>query len=118
MKITAEGLQAVYTMLRQFPPFDRWGLPDKIKFEASSKLENGPEAWAEYDCIDGKHEILFDTTRHWTMPLLVSVMAHEMGHCRQELIGKRPGNKDPHGTAWKKIAGVICKEQGYDIESF
>jgi hypothetical protein len=119
MKLTAYRLCAVYEMLLSFPPFDRWGLPapDKIYFITGGQLENGTDAWAEYGSEDG-HTIHFDENRHWTMALLVSVMAHEMGHLRQELIGKRPAEKEQHNSAWKRIAAVICKEQGYDPETF
>jgi hypothetical protein len=115
--VTPKRLRGIYAMLLLFPPFDRWRLPaaDKVKFELVPQVTN----WAEYLYEDGVYHLFFSSTRLWSLPFLVSTMAHEMCHMRQEQRGKLPADDSLHHNAeFHRIARIVCERLGFPREDF
>ncbi len=115
--VTVRRLRGLYALLLTFPPFDRWGLPkaESVKFETTASNE----MWAVYYSEGGRHTISFSTTRLWSMQLLVSTMAHEMAHLKQELAGRLPHEEGKHHNAYfHKLAQRVCEKLGFDREDF
>lgn len=117
MQLTVTRLRGVYAMLLQWPPFSRWKLPaaDAVKFEVVGL----PKTWADYVQLDnGRHRIRFCKEKHWTLEMVVRTMAHEMGHLRQQLIGKLTEENDGHNRAFERIEKIICSNLLFDPERF
>lgn len=115
--VTVKRLRAIYAFLIQFPPFDRWGMPSagEVVFELSR--ESDP--LAEYFHEKGKHHIRFSAVRAWSLPSLVSVMAHEAAHLKQNLRGELPNSEHKHhNAAFHRIALRVCEHLGFNRDDF
>jgi len=115
--VTVRRIRAVYKMLCEFPPFNRWRLPDAsvVKFQLiQSLLSEG-----EYNCDEGKHSIGVNPHLIHKTDYLLYVIAHEMAHMKQELNGRRPGSKDEqHNREFYRIKRLVCRDLGLDVERF
>ena len=117
--ITADHVKAVYAMLREFPPFSRWGLPesDEVEFDA---LDDDGTTLAEF-CIlaDGDAEVLCISANpilHSHISQLIKSVAHEMCHMRQHMTGRLPDNPQKHhNAAFRRAAYAVAKELGFDV---
>lgn len=121
MKLTVRQLKAVYVMLSQFPPLVRWNLPPVGDVRFAVRLEKGSseEVLAHYNITPaGRHEISFDGHAHWTMTKLIAIMAHEIVHLRQEMLGRRPNSDHQHNGTFKRLAAQVCSAMGYDGADF
>jgi hypothetical protein len=115
LPITPERLAAVYTMLRAFPPFNRWSLPkaEEVKFHIA-KTDKWHAAW----WIDGNtHHIEASAKKHSHLQSLVVSMAHEMLHVRQR-VAKTETKGAEHNAEFKKLASSVCKRFGFDSGQF
>ena len=105
-------------MLRELPPFDRWGLPAPadIRFYLVTK----PDQQAGYNCLaSGKHVLGVNVDMHASLLHLIRSTAHEMAHMRQELLGKRPATKEEqHNREFRRLGRLICRDLGLDSENF
>lgn len=115
--VTPKRMRAVYGMLSQFPPFNRWSLPapDRVRFYLISELKDE----GGYNESDGRHEIGVNPDLVHTMERLVRTVAHEMAHMKQEINGRRPGSKDEqHNREFHRLKRIICRDLGFDTELF
>jgi hypothetical protein len=112
--VTPARLRAIYTMLLHMPPFIRWQMPhpDTVKFY----LVHDPKINGEYS---HPHRIGINPETCSDLPHIERVMAHEMVHMRQELIGRRPATKDDqHNREFYRLARIVCRNLGYASENF
>ena len=114
--MTPKRLRAVYTLLQQAPPFDRWGLPPptEVKFEVLSDEDHG-----EYSVDwDDRHYIAINADTHLTLHQVLESVAHEMIHLRQQMLGRFPGQKDAHNAEFRRLRRVVCRALGFDVQRF
>ena len=106
MKITIEKVRAVYTMLLQMEPFNRWSLPaeNQITFALA------PLTGRRGDWDPNTHTLRVSTACITTFLGLVGVVAHEICHIRQQMIGRSPEANGGHNKEFHRMAGQICKE--------
>lgn len=116
--VTPKRLKSVYVLLRAHPPFDRWGLPEvaDIKFEILSDEDIGEYSLDHND----RHCIAVNADKHLSLHQVVETVAHEMVHLRQELIGRLPaeGGEKAHNAEFRKLARVVCRTLGFDVQRF
>lgn len=111
MKVTAQTLRAVYTLLRTLPPFKRWKLPtaDNVIFEVLKRDKD--HASLEH----GKYPVVsVNPHTHNTLLHVVESVAHEIAHMRQR---KFDGGMT-HNKRFQKIALQICNSLGLDPQRF
>ena len=110
--------RAVYTMLTELPPFDRWGYPpaSQVKFFVVTK----PNQHAGYNSTQaGKHMIGINVDMHAHLLHFARSMAHEMVHMRQDMLGRRPVTKEEqHNREFRRMQRLICSRLGFDSETF
>lgn len=116
--VTPKRLRAVYAMLREMPPFDRWDLPPpgEVRFFVVTK----PDQQAGYNrSAKGKHSIGINADMHASILHLIRSTSHELGHMRQDLLGRRPATKDEqHNREFRRLGRLICRDLGLDSENF
>lgn len=113
--ITPDRLAAVYEMLRAWPPFCRWKLPQasEVKFRVA-KTRRWHAAW----WIDGvRHHIEVSEKTHGHLASVVSSMAHEMIHVRQR-IAKTETRGVEHNAQYLRLAKRVCAIHGFDYGQF
>lgn len=117
MLLNPERMRAVYAMLLEFPPFDRWTLPppDEVEFELLADRDH-----AEYNKDDDdKISIAVNPDTHLTLQQIIESMAHEMVHVRQDQVGRLPDIAERHHNAeFRKLARLVCKTLGFDVQKF
>lgn len=112
--VTAETVRAVYVMLLSFPPFSRWNLPppEKVNFCVAPLKSR----WGDFD--PNNHTIRISTVNVTTFLSLVTAVAHETVHLKQDINGRWPA-KDAHNSDFKRMAKQVCKHFPFaDIGNF
>src|SRR5689334_5094768 len=100
-------------MLRSFPPFCRWSLPDSS--EVRFAVSRAKDRYADYSPPpDETIRASCEANGHFAT--LVQAVAHELIHMRL----KRTGEKhwDGHGAPFQRLAKPICKRFGWDVKAF
>lgn len=116
--LTPQRLAAVYECLRQFPPFDRYGLPpsEKVQFGSVRKNDRGAEYQAfRYDFETHLIRLNPDFVGHFDT--ITSYMAHEMIHLHQR-VKKLESKSNDHNADFKAKAKRICTRFGWDYKRF
>ena len=114
LHITPAMLEAAYDLLRQTPPFRRWGLPDPDDLEFRAvPLPNGDQGELA-KLSDGSLRLTVNPERHKTIASMMMTLAHEVAHIRQHQLKK----KDHHGASFQKLAEAICKVHCWDRGQF
>lgn len=110
MNITPNHVAAVYEMLRQFRPFDRWKLPeaDEVGFHVKAIRDHGVYLY------DNGHNITVSSLLVDSPSSLLDVTGHEMIHLRQQLRGL-PLN---HNAEFRRLANQVCREFLLDRKRF
>lgn len=115
--VTRQRIRATYTMLREFAPFSRWGLPPatEVRFE----LMQGSDFGQYNEDAKGRHVIAVNPGNVHGVRSLVLVVAHEMTHMRQHLMGKRPVTKDDqHNATFNRLGLMVCRSLFIDPADF
>jgi len=114
LHVTKPMLAASYALLQTSKPFSGWRLPpqDEVRFTVSeSKDRRG-----EYVCDGADHHIYISAKLVGSFHELLTTMAHEMCHLRQEIA--HPNDKAHHGARFHKYADQVCKAHGFDRKAF
>lgn len=115
---TLPRMRAMYSMLRKFPPFAGWKLPavEQVRFYLSHELKQ----FGEYNTSEqGVHRIGLNPHLCVTLGQIERVMAHEMVHLKQEMLGRRPATRDDqHNRAFFSLAHFACRKLGFDPGAF
>ncbi len=114
MKVTVHLIRQCYTHLRELPPFDRWSLPTAERVEFGILVGKDHAIYER----DGPHRICVNDLTHTTHQQVMETVAHEMVHLRQELLGRLPLRKDPHNADFRRMARAICREFGWNVQTF
>jgi predicted SprT family Zn-dependent metalloprotease len=112
LKLTPDVLRAAYEYLRATPPFRRWGLPpgEEVHFYVNNLAKSRGEHWS----LGDRHHIGISKKCIGSTEALMPVMAHEMCHARQVLIGDR----SEHGKPFQKMADQVCRHHEFDRRLF
>lgn len=117
MRHDPKHLGVMYDMLRQLPPFDKWGLPGSewIVFE----LPKRKDVLGEFiESSDGAkpHRIKVSAVSHDHVFNVLQTLAHEMLHLVQAI--QKTNNTAQHNADFRKRARAVCKEYGWDYKFF
>jgi hypothetical protein len=115
MNVTPDRLRAIYELLQEFAPFDKWDLPESslVTFELLAGKDH-----AEYSVDDRDRMcIAVNPDTHITLAQLVESVAHEMVHLRQDMLDRLPA-KEPHNGEFRRWAKAVCKALGFDVQRF
>ena len=120
MNPTSKNLEAIYCLICQLPPVNKWKMPStaEIDFKVADKVfHDGAECFATYT-FDGEtdlHEILISREMNTNFTILLSSMLHECIHMRRS---KKSEDWYLHDSTFKKYAKIICKEYGLNRIGF
>jgi hypothetical protein len=112
LRLSPDILAAGYEFLRETKPFRGWNLPpsDDIEFH----VVRNPKMHADFGVEKGAPIIRVSENGAGHTVSLLAVLAHEMIHLRQWLIGSR----DTHGSTFRRMAASVCREHGFDVKTF
>lgn len=112
---TRQRMAATYELLRSFPPFSKWNLPpaDLVVFGVTRV----PSDRGSQRTTVGKHHIWMNT--HTTLARFVETMAHEMCHMRESVSGVQCATDTyRHGEYFNRLAKQVCRQLGFNLETF
>jgi hypothetical protein len=106
--VTPQTVQAIYEMLIQVPPFNRWNLPPSkdVNFE----VINDQNCYGEYE--PEPHTIRISSAKLSFIDHLTRTMAHELIHLR--LYTKGSKSWDKHDKAFTDLSYKVATQLGYD----
>jgi hypothetical protein len=106
--ITPQTIQAIYEMLIQLPPFNKWNLPpsSKVIFEVT----NDPTCYGEYE--PEPHTIRISSAKLSFLDHVVRTMAHELIHLRLYMKGSKSWDK--HDKVFLSLSSKVALQMGYD----
>ena len=73
-----------------------------------------PNMYADFGIEDGVPMIRVSEAKNGHVATLLSTMAHEMCHLRQEQLGDR----GRHSANFKRMAARVCRAHGFDLKTF
>lgn len=123
--VTPWMCRAAYEYFRTTLPYRRWNLPDAE--QVVFKITNSAEIMGSVYYPVGKgHKIKprmeISDHRNFCTDILLRTIAHEMVHLRQfQLDGWRVAEHDKeygHGEDFQKMAKLICRRHGFNLETF
>lgn len=114
LHLTKTMLAASYALLHTSKPFSGWRLPlaDEVQFTVTESKERR----GEYISDGTTHHIYISTKLVGSFHELITTMAHEMCHLRQEIA--HPSDKAHHGSRFHKYADQVCKVHCFDRKAF
>jgi hypothetical protein len=112
LRLTPDMLAAGYDFLRTTVPFVKWSLPeaDEVGFHV---MRNAALS-ADFGVEQGIPFIRVSDTSNGHAVTLLASLAHEMIHLRQHLTGDR----ELHGSRFKRMAARVCAAHGFDPKVF
>jgi hypothetical protein len=105
--ITVESCKAVYRMLRELPPFNKYELPTPSEIEFL--VVNDPAMYGQYQ--PEPHCITISSAKQSYLQTLEKTMAHEMVHLILYLQGKR---YELHNKNFYKLTYQIANIYGWE----
>ena len=105
--ITVESCKAVYRMLRELPPFNKYELPTPSEIEFL--VVNDPAMYGQYQ--PEPHCITISSAKQSYLQTLEKTMAHEMVHLILYLQGKR---YELHNKNFYKLTYQIADIYGWE----
>jgi hypothetical protein len=117
LPLTPIRIAVVYECLRAFPPFCRLSLPPahQVTFQVSRSKDRFGH-YTRYTGTD-KHFIVVSTRMHGHFDTLAQTVAHEMIHLHQG-VAKTETSGVMHNAEFRRIAGRVCKQFGWDASPF
>jgi hypothetical protein len=106
--VTPQTVQAIYEMLIQLPPFNRWNLPpsSKVNFEVT----NDQNCYGEYE--PEPHTIRISSAKLSFLDHCVRTTAHELIHMRLYIKGSKSWDK--HDVVFNELSHKVAIQLGYD----
>jgi hypothetical protein len=106
--VTPQTVQAVYEMLIQLPPFNRWNLPPSkdVNFEVTKD----PTCYGEYE--PEPHTIRLSSAKLGFLDNVTRTMAHEIIHMRLYIKGSKSWDK--HDAVFNNLSHKVATQLGYD----
>lgn len=108
-------LEAVYELLRMFPPFKGWKLPpaDEVEFHVV-RMKGQDQADCRWN--GNRHVLRIAANKHATLASLIATMAHEMTHIHLDMA--YPRDRAHHGFRFQKHANLVCRHHTLDRGQF
>lgn len=112
LRLDPAMLEAGYEFLRTTPPFRAWKLPhaDEIAFHIIRSKDRA----GDFDIAGGVPTIRVSESCIGHTGSLLALLAHEMIHLRQHMIGDRT----VHGAKFQAMARRCCAAHGFDPKTF
>jgi len=112
MTPTPKSLEAMYIMLCQLKPMNRWALPNTadIKFVVT----NDEDCYGSYVYDEDMHIITISKAKCSHLETILKTLAHECIHCK---IAGPSGNGegwDKHHAKFKMFSKSVANEFGWD----
>lgn len=120
--ITPALMESTYTMLLATQPFKSWGLPhaDAVEFSVRPFRRKVHVAYYEFPTKRTARRqfrrIALNSKHVWHTSALLTVMAHEMCHLKEDIDGNI--GKEVHGPKFMKLARKVCRVHGFKITEF
>ena len=116
---TPKRLAAIYEMLLLFLPFSRWGLPPARNIQFRLVSNTTYDGYYSFN----KHRKMPHTigiAAYDTFSALISVMAHEMVHLKEQIDGHVSGcaGENYHSKEWRRLAALVCRKLGFESRGF
>lgn len=117
MKYSPQHIACMYDMLRQIPPFDKWGLPssDWVSFEIPKRKDVLGE-FIEVTGAAKPYTIKISSISHDHLFTIMQTLAHEMVHLAQSV--KNTDNTSQHNLDFRKRSRSVCSIFGWDYKFF
>ena len=103
--VTKTSVVLCYDFLRSLHPFKSWNLPKEIDVSVTDKTD-------EFGSYTEPNEIAISRLLVWDYQMLIRVVAHEMIHARQHVLGQDPD----HGKSFWVHAREVCTAFGWHQE--
>ena len=118
LRLTPDVLGAAYDYLRHTRPFKAMRIPesDDVAFVVSRRVDRLGHYTRECGKPDS-HEIHISESSVGSTSRLMEVMAHEMLHLYQDMVGTSTKNT-AHNAEFRRIAKRICSEHVFDPKAF
>lgn len=112
LRLEPDILAAGYEFLRTTPPFRRWKMPhaDEVAFHIIGSKDRAGDFAVEA----GVPTIRVSDACIGHTGSLLALLAHEMIHLRQHLVGDRTA----HGPKFQAMARRCCAIHGFDPKTF
>jgi hypothetical protein len=110
MLVTPDAIEGAYEFLRRLKPFRSWKLPppEEIEFHVVKiRKLHGDYSYPPHTIRASQHDGLHLNT-------FLQTIAHESIHMKCVL----DGLPVDHGKAFRKLAAQVCKEFGWDFNTF
>jgi hypothetical protein len=112
MTPTSKSLEAMYIMLCQLKPVNRWNLPNtaEIKFVVTKD----EDCYGSYVYDDDLHVITISSAKCGHFETILKTLAHEC--CHMKIAGPTGDGEgwDKHHYRFKQLSKSIADEFGYD----
>ena len=112
MKLTPASCRAVYEMLIQVHPFNKWRMPPSI--EVVFKVNDDPTCYGQYE--PDPHIITLSRAKLEHLDNIIKTMAHEMVHLK--LYKSKSKSWNTHDENFLKLAVIVSEEFGFDPKEF
>ena len=113
--LTPLRLSCIYTCLKEFPPFNRWGLPEADSIEFRTTLRKDVHGDFVADSKEA-HRIMLSLPKHHHFDSALKTMAHEMVHLSQTIA--HTATSSQHNEDFLTRAKLVCKQMGWDEGQF
>lgn len=117
LPLTPHVLAAGYDYLRATQPFKAWRLPpaDEVEFGVTRHRDREGDH-STYRWHTDEHIIRVSAYYVKNTESLLICLAHEMIHAHMKI--KKIGQRNDHGTRFKRLAKRVCSIHGWDTEKF
>lgn len=115
LPLTPDVLRAAYNYLNETQPFVRWNLPDGDDVVFKVVRDRNRCGWYLFD--NGRHIIGVSTISIGRSSSLIELMAHEMVHLHERLVGTG-ARGTLHGASFYRYAAQVCRVHGFDPKLF
>ncbi len=117
LPINREMLEGTYTFLRTTPPFRNWNLPEPEDIQFQVVKDRTRQGFYRRD-RHGRPTIYVSIASIGFTSSLIEVMAHEMIHLHEDMLGILYKTTAEHSEAFKRYAVLVCKTHGFDPKLF
>ena len=116
LPLTKDRIAAIYSALKQYPPFNRMKLPpvEQVRFRILRTKQVDGEYWRFQGSDDHTISVSAGRNGHWDT--LGCTVAHEMIHLHQARA--KTETRGQHNAEFHRIAKSVCKSFGWDEKQF
>jgi hypothetical protein len=117
LPLTKEMCAGMYDYIRTTPPFRNWNLPEAEEVVFRVTRDPGRKGHYRRDRY-GRREIAVSIASIGYTGSLAEVMAHEMIHLHEDMVGILYKSNAEHTRFFRRNAEIVCKFHGFDPRLF